>query len=335
MLKLDYTLQTAEERLQLVNQILEENPNPNDKYLEILADYLIIGFDKDKKKLLTANREQTISRRETSYEGLAEQFEQGEDSINGLIRNDKNILFRPKDPITEEDVESIPLLKQVRETIALWENYMRTAAGRSAYLAKTALIETRKEQYLVRNAYKKPIIAIAPTHSKKPFHLDAEESIVDGELVFNAASFCNKELILNILCNYSNLRELGKGNFESDLWFLMEAFDELCGRALEKDSFYEKVMRFKIEGKTNAEINAALGSEHTDEFFSVVWRKKIPKIIADCAIGETLTWLWAKDPELPWKTCGRCKQSKPAHSFFFNRNKNNFYSICKACRKKS
>ena len=95
-MKLDYTLQTAEERLQLVNQILEENPNPNEKYLEILADYLIIGFDKDKKRLVTPNREQTIAKRETSWEGLAEQFEQGEDSINGLIRNDKHILFRPK-----------------------------------------------------------------------------------------------------------------------------------------------------------------------------------------------------------------------------------------------
>jgi hypothetical protein len=114
----------------------------------------------------------------------------------------------------------------------------------------------------------------------------------------------------------------------------MEAFDELCGRALEKDSFYEKVMRYKIEGKTNAEINELLGNEHTDEFFSVVWRKKIPKIIADRAFAENLIWLWGKDSELPWKKCGRCGQEKPAHPYFFSRNKNNFYSICKECRKR-
>lgn len=333
-MKLDYTLQTAEERLQLVNQILEENPNPNEKYLEILADYLIIGFDKDKKRLVTPNREQTIAKRETSWEGLADQFEQGEDSINNLIRNDKNILFRPRETITDKDVAEIPFLAQIRETISNWEQYMRKAGGRSAYLAKTALIETRKEQYSVKNAYRKPVIAIAPIHSKKPFYLDAEEELINGDLVYNAASFCNKDLILNILCNYSQLREAGKGDFNSDVWFLMESFDELCGRALEKDSFYEKVMRYKIEGKTNAEINALLGNQHTDEFFSVVWRKKIPKIIADRAIAENLIWLWSKNSELPWKKCGRCGQEKPAHPYFFNRNQNNFYSICKECRKK-
>ena len=333
-MKLDYGLQTAEERLQLVNKILEENPNPNEKYLEILADYLIIGFDKDKKRLITSNREQTISRRETSWEGLAEQFEQGEDSINSLIRNDKNILFKPRDKITDRDIAEIPFLRQVRETIAAWETYLRKASGRNAYLAKTALIETRKDQYIIKNAYRKPLFAIAPTFTRKPFTIDVEEEIIDNDLIYNNASFCNKDFISTILCNYSLLREAAKGDFASDVWFLLESFDELRNRALESDSFYAKVMQYKIEGKTNAEINELLGHQHTDEFFSVVWRKKIPKIIADRAFEETLIWLWRKDPSLPWKKCGRCKQEKPAHSYFFNKNKNSFYSICKECRKK-
>ena len=43
MLKLDYSLSTPEERKELVEKILEENPNVNDTYLETLADYLIIA----------------------------------------------------------------------------------------------------------------------------------------------------------------------------------------------------------------------------------------------------------------------------------------------------
>ena len=39
MIKLDYSLETPEERNQLVQQILAENPDPPAKYLEILADY--------------------------------------------------------------------------------------------------------------------------------------------------------------------------------------------------------------------------------------------------------------------------------------------------------
>ena len=50
MIKLDYTLETPEERNELVKKILEENPHPNDKYLEILADYLILCMEKQEKK---------------------------------------------------------------------------------------------------------------------------------------------------------------------------------------------------------------------------------------------------------------------------------------------
>ena len=50
MLKLDYSLSTPEERKELVEKILEENPNVNDTYLETLADYLIIAVEKQEKK---------------------------------------------------------------------------------------------------------------------------------------------------------------------------------------------------------------------------------------------------------------------------------------------
>ena len=50
MIKLDYSLQTPEERNQLVQQILEDNPDPNPKYLEILADYLVLWRNKRKRR---------------------------------------------------------------------------------------------------------------------------------------------------------------------------------------------------------------------------------------------------------------------------------------------
>ena len=54
------------------------------------------GLTKEEKKnhlYLTDNRRITIDRRETSFEGLVEKFENGEDGIYGLITNDKNIIF--------------------------------------------------------------------------------------------------------------------------------------------------------------------------------------------------------------------------------------------------
>ena len=105
-LKLDYKLKTCEERAELVNRIVEQTPKTQltNRYLEILGDYIMGGLSKEEKKertYLTSNRRITIDRRETSFEGLAEKFENGEDGIYNLITNDKNILFSSKAVITE------------------------------------------------------------------------------------------------------------------------------------------------------------------------------------------------------------------------------------------
>ena len=79
-----------------MEKILLENPDPNDKYLEILADYLILCMEKQEKKerkVLTENRMMTVNKRETSFEGLVSQLENGEDGIYNLINENKNQIF--------------------------------------------------------------------------------------------------------------------------------------------------------------------------------------------------------------------------------------------------
>ena len=114
LIKLDYTLENPEDRNNLVKKILEENPEPNEKYLEILADYLILCMEKQEKKekkILTENRMTTVNKRETSFEGLVSQFENGEDGIYNLVTNDKSIIFQPKVTITIKDLEEIAPLR--------------------------------------------------------------------------------------------------------------------------------------------------------------------------------------------------------------------------------
>ena len=126
MLKLDYSLNTPEERKALVEKILEENPNPNNSYLEILADYLVLCMEKQEKrekKILTENRLATINKREVSLEGLASQFENGEDGFYGLVKeNDKTTIFQPKVSITKKDLEEIPPLQQIKDAINSFKN---------------------------------------------------------------------------------------------------------------------------------------------------------------------------------------------------------------------
>ena len=122
MIKLDYDLQTPQERLELVNKILEKTPNPTSDYLETLADYLIFCMEKQEKKekkILTENRLATINKRETSYETLASKFENGEDGIYNIVNEDKHVIFQPKISITKKDREEIPELSQTDAAIAL------------------------------------------------------------------------------------------------------------------------------------------------------------------------------------------------------------------------
>jgi hypothetical protein len=126
---------------------MEEEPSPY--YLEILANYLVVPKEKEEKKqrqILTENRLSTIGKRETSFEGLSAQFENGEDGVYNLVKeNDKTALFQPKDPITKEDIASIPELKQIDEAIQLLKTKLARATGRDAYIIKKAIIDLQKD----------------------------------------------------------------------------------------------------------------------------------------------------------------------------------------------
>ena len=71
MIKLDYTLEKPEDRNELVKKILEDNPEPGEKYLEILADYLILCMEKQERKerkILTDNRMTTVNKLKKVFE---------------------------------------------------------------------------------------------------------------------------------------------------------------------------------------------------------------------------------------------------------------------------
>ena len=123
-IKLDYSLKTVEERKELVDKILSEmEEEPSSSYLEILADYLVVPIERaerKERKIMTDNRMATISKRETSLEGLVAQLENGEDGIYNLINESKSTLLQPKISITKKDIEEIPCLAQLRDSIERW-----------------------------------------------------------------------------------------------------------------------------------------------------------------------------------------------------------------------
>ena len=349
VIKLDYTLTSPTERNELVKKIVANTPPEKltNRYLEILADYIIFAMDKEErktKKILTDNHMVTVNKREMSFEGLVGQLENGEDGIYNMINDSKNIIFMPKVSITQQDIAEIPALKELRDEIEKVEAMAKAATGKRKFLLKKQVIEMRKDQYVIKGFHHQPMYCMNATKSFSK--LDLSENITfneDGLPVSDGLiSLFNPKHISALLCHYSKIKQDAWGKFTSDSYYLMESLDIIVDRALkEKYPLYYDLMIYKIDGKTNADIQELLykthGVKHSLEYISSLWRNKIPKLIAEQAEEDYLIWYYTTQEKGKWKKCSRCGQIKLAHNRFFSKNKTSkdgYYSICKCCRNK-
>lgn len=345
--KLDYTLQSPEERSDFVKKIIDEIPPEKltNQYIEILTDYIIFAMDKQERKeknILTENRMITVNKRETSYQGLVSKFENGEDGLYNLINEDKNVILTPKVSITEKDIEEIQPLKQLRDAIDIVKEQEKKATGKRKYLLKKQIIEMCQSQYTIKGEYKPVIYGsnVIKSFCKSDLsdHITINE---DGEPVNTGlVSFFEPKHLSALLCNYSALKEDVYGNFMNDAYYLMEDLDNLIDRTLKDDyPLYYDLLIYKIDGKQNVEIQMLLemtyGIRHSVEYISSLWRNKIPKLLAEQAKKDYLNWYYTNVEYGKWKKCSRCGQIKLANNKFFSKNKTSkdgFYSICKDCR---
>ena len=298
--------------------------------------------ERKERKILTDNRMMTVNKRECSFEGLVSQLENGEDGIYNLITDNKNQIFQPKVTITKKDLDEIQPLRQLREAINVWEAKLKVTEGKDAFVIKKALIEMRKDQYVIKNAYRRPIVPNKLTRSTHVIMLPDETSSFDDEEGYpipKGVSLLNPVVCSAILCNYSRLKEDSYDRFEGDLYYLMLDFDEIADKALKEYPLYEKIVECKVDGLQNTQIQEILqmefGIKHSLEYISSLWRKKIPKLIASQAEDEYLYWYYLNIKKGKYKKCSRCGQIKLAHNKYFSKNKTSrdgFYSICKKCR---
>jgi hypothetical protein len=129
------------------------------------------------------------------------------------------------------------------------------------------------------------------------------------------------------------------GEFERDLWVIMETFNNIADAALKDYPLYERIIEYKVDGLQNLEIQEKIqeefGIKHSVEYISSLWRNKIPKLIASEAEDQILYQYFLSDMKGKYKKCSRCGKVKLAHNKYFSKNKTSrdgFYSICKNCR---
>ena len=350
---LDYTLKTAEERNELVKKIIEsatpEQLTPY--YLDILGSYIVLAMDKKEKKdkmIQTPNHlKGCVYVRETSFQGLASSFEQGEDGLYNLITDfDKNIILTPKDPITQKDIDEIPELKELVEEIAKLEIRLKKARGKDRYLIKKQIIEMHQDKYIIRASHK-PVVKSMHLTKITNGHLNLNEEVSvnnKGDVVVKGLiSCCNAQHVSALLSNYSKLKEESWGKLNDDLWYQMDHLDDLIDKVFdnEENQYLLDIIIWKIDGLKNEKIRQNLIEKHkitySEEYISSLWKNKIPKMIAEQCEQDYLEWYYTEKEKGKWKRCSMCGQIKLANHHFFSKNstsKDGFYSICKMCRSK-
>lgn len=353
---LDYSLDTYEDRLALVNDILQTTPQEQltTNYIGIMTDYLLFVADKNQtkkerkteKSIITKNREITVQKRQISYEGLSENLETGEEGLYNMIRNDKNMILDPKDRISRKDIAEIPGLQENLDIISrLAAQLEDCAVPANKYSLKQQIISKYQEQYIIRSSYR-PAVARgrACNHIKNIAHMPIPENVSvreDGTVYSDAlVNLYNPQHISFLLCNYPQLKQESWDDLHSDMRFLLIDLENLAEKVLlENHTMLYSLLIYKIDGRTNAEIASLLeaqyGVRHTEQYFSALWRKKIPKLLAEQAQKDWLIWYFSNIEYGEWKKCGRCGEYKLAHPMFYSKNstsKDGYYSICKQCR---
>lgn len=345
-MKLDYSLTTMEERTAYVNELVAQTPQNQltPKYLEILADYIIEAATKEERRehrYLTANRQVTINKRETSYENLVSKFENGEDGLYNLMIEDKNVLLSPKIEITEQDIEEVPGLKELRATIDEVEARYQKATGKDKYILKKQLIDLRRDQYSLKMAYKQPMAIFTNARGFNKISLDERRWIDEnGEPQSDGLiTFFNPLHNSALLCNYSLINFSFQDKINNDFYYLLQDFNKLIDRTFTTEPLYYDLIKAKINGKSNAQIQQMIEEryhiKYSLEYISSLWRNKIPRMMAEQAKEDYLIWYHMEHGTGTWKKCSKCGQIKLATNRFFSKNntsKDGWYSMCKRCR---
>lgn len=352
-MQLDYSLKTIEERVACVADYLSElAPHQRTrKVLESAADYILMLTEPGQTKrqrnaeypCITPNRQITVNKRQISYEQVVSSLEAGEDGIYALINNDKNQLLDHYERFTDEDVETIPGLKDHIDQIDMLKKNLDKATGQTRFAIKRQIIETYQQIYILRASSSKAAVGKSSNQVRTIAKMDIPEDVImdenDMPQTTSPVSLLVPEHVMFLLCYYHVLKQESYNDLNGDMHWLLIDLEDIIDRIIKDDEpILYRIIVLKVDGLSNEEIRRKIqeefGVDHNEQYYSTLWRKRIPKMIATQAKKDYIIWFFTNVEYGIWKTCGSCGETKLAHPMFFSRNssEDTYYSICKDCR---
>ena len=353
-MQLDFRIKEPAERVKLVKEIISTTPEQNltPTYLKAMTDYILFVGDKDQTKrerkssspIITKNKEVTTRKRQVSYEDVAAGLENGEDGLHALINQDKDQLLDYREGISQKDLEDIPHMREYDNLIKCLKIQLALCnEGKKRYLLKKQIIETYQQMYALKASYHGwPARSRVSQQLKAMSCMSLPEHITfdDNQMPQSdaAITFFNPVHVSFLLTYYSPLKQDSYDNLESDMRWMLIDLENLVTKTFKDEPVLMSLLEYKVDGYSNSDIAAMIESEygvvHSDQYYSTVWRKKIPKMIAEQAKKDYVNWYYMEKERGNWKTCGCCGETKLAHPLFFARNSSgdSYYSICKDCK---
>lgn len=351
--RLNYNLDKLEDRMKLVNDIVEENDeslvdyydkhyNPHinqngylsestkiGKELESLADYILYSKDVDATEdIITDYRDRRNTTREASIENVIKVKEAKKET-------NKSIMKVQKIKVDKSDREQHIELSETGKTIERLTKMIKTKVDSKGESVSPQNVRRYK---WIRTDIQKDEIAMK-TQLKGYITF---QSIAKSEPDYNALSyirFDDVEIIRLLIEYYAEFKENCYDDTFGYMKLIIYTLEELIDKT-ELEDYVKDVLIWKIEKFPYDEILNLLKDKYglalTKPRLSKMTRETIPKMIVETYKQQREDWIYTYALKGKYKECTDCKQNYLATTKYFSPNKTSksgLRPICKSCRK--
>lgn len=354
---LNYELELAQERINLIDKLMSENKDIVDYYnnhynphisqdgllseetrmgkdLESIATYILNSKDEkedsDLAEIITDYKKKRNSIREASIENLMK--------VNDFKRNENNrsIIKVPKIKVNKDDRAVHLELKNSGEVISHLTDMIKSRRNSIGEILSEK--EVRKLKW-IRTDIQKDEIAVK-TELKKYIYFN---SITKQEKDMQALSyirFDDPEIMRILIEDYSDLKKQSWDDIHGYMKTILIAFEDIIDKSNLED-YMRDIMLWKIDGIQYDEVIKNLDEKYNIKFtkpkLSKITRDVLPMIFVETYKQQKEDWLYTYIMKGKYKACSSCKVNYLATTKYFNPDKyskTGLRPVCKNCRKK-